>query len=33
MTLDVLYGVVTRYVFGAQASWTEELARFLLIWI
>ncbi|HOY13386.1 MAG TPA: TRAP transporter small permease [Saprospiraceae bacterium] len=33
MTLDVLYGVLTRYVFGAQASWTEELARFLLIWI
>ncbi len=33
MTLDVLWGVLTRYVVGSQASWTEELARFLLIWI
>lgn len=33
MTLDVLWGVFTRYVIGSQASWTEELARFLLIWI
>ena len=33
MTLDVLWGVTTRYVLGSQASWTEELARFLLIWI
>ncbi len=33
MTLDVLWGVFTRYVAGSQASWTEELARFLLIWI
>ncbi len=33
MTLDVLWGVFTRYVVGAQASWSEELARFLLIWI
>ncbi len=33
MTVDVLWGVFTRYVMGAQASWSEELARFLLIWI
>lgn len=33
MTLDVLWGVFTRYVMGAQSPWTEELARFLLIWI
>ncbi len=31
--LDVLWGVFTRYALGGQASWTEELARFLLIWI
>ena len=29
MTLDVLWGVITRYLLGGQASWTEELARFL----
>ncbi len=33
MTLDVLWGVFTRYALGQQASWSEELARFLLIWI
>jgi len=33
MVLDVLWGVFTRYVMGAQSQWTEELARFLLIWI
>lgn len=33
LTLDVLWGVITRYVFGNQAKWTEELARFLLIWV
>ena len=33
MLLDVLWGVFTRYALGNQASWTEELARFLLIWI
>jgi TRAP-type C4-dicarboxylate transport system permease small subunit len=33
MTVDVLWGVITRYALGAQASWSEELARFLLIWI
>lgn len=33
MTLDVLWGVFTRYALGNQASWSEELARFLLIWI
>ncbi|MEZ5045058.1 MAG: TRAP transporter small permease [Saprospiraceae bacterium] len=33
MTIDVLWGVFTRYLMGAQSPWTEELARFLLIWI
>jgi TRAP-type C4-dicarboxylate transport system permease small subunit len=33
MTMDVLWGIFTRYVLGAQSSFTEELARFLLIWI
>lgn len=33
MTIDVLIGVTTRYVVGSQVSWSEELARFLLIWI
>ncbi|MBR9919384.1 MAG: TRAP transporter small permease [Bacteroidetes bacterium] len=33
MTADVLWGVFTRYALESQASWSEELARFLLIWI
>ncbi len=33
LVLDVIWGVLTRYVGGEQASWTEELARFLLIWV
>lgn len=28
----ILWGVLTRYI-GNQAGWTEELARYLLIWI
>lgn len=33
LVCDVLWGVVTRYVVGEQSRWTEELARFLLIWV
>ncbi|MEO0793878.1 MAG: TRAP transporter small permease [Verrucomicrobiota bacterium] len=33
LVLDVVWGVFTRYVLGEQAKWTEELARFLLIWV
>ena len=33
LVADVVWGVLTRYVGGEQASWTEELARFLLIWV
>jgi len=29
----VLWQVISRYVFASPSSWTEELARFLLIWI
>ena len=32
LVLDVLLGVVTRFVIGNQVTWTEELARLLLIW-
>lgn len=33
LVLDVLWGVFTRKIMGDQAQWSEELARFLLIWI
>lgn len=33
ITIDVLWGVFTRYILGHQVSWSGELARFLLIWI
>ncbi|HIG31705.1 MAG TPA: TRAP transporter small permease [Verrucomicrobiales bacterium] len=33
LTLDVLWGVFSRYALGAQSRWTEELAIYLLIWI
>lgn len=33
MTLDVLWGVFSRFVLGSQTRWTEELAIYLLIWI
>jgi TRAP-type C4-dicarboxylate transport system permease small subunit len=33
LVLDVVWGVFTRYAMGQQASWTEELARFLLVWV
>lgn len=29
----VLWQVISRYIFSSPSSWTEELARFLLIWI
>lgn len=31
--LNVLWQVLTRFAFHHPSSWTEELARFLLIWI
>lgn len=33
MTLDVLWQVFTRYLLGRPSSVTEELARYLLIWV
>ena len=33
MVIDVLWGVFTRYVMAEQSSWTDELARFLMIWV
>jgi TRAP-type C4-dicarboxylate transport system permease small subunit len=33
LVLDVLWGVFTRYTMDKQAEWSEELARFLLIWV
>lgn len=33
MVLDVTWQIITRYATASPSSWTEELARFLLIWI
>ncbi len=33
LSCDVLWGVFSRYVLGAQSRWTEELAIYLLVWI
>lgn len=33
MFVCLIYGFFTRYVIGFQAIWTEEIARFCLIWV
>lgn len=33
LVIDVLYGVFTRQVLNDQPAWTQELARFLLVWL
>lgn len=33
LVIDVVWGVGSRYLFGAQASWSEELARLLMVWL
>jgi TRAP-type C4-dicarboxylate transport system permease small subunit len=33
LVVDVVWGVFTRYVIRHPSSWTEELARMLLIWV
>ena len=33
LVLSVSWQVMSRYVFAAPSSWTEEVARFLMIWV
>ena len=33
MVVDVIWQVASRYLFSKPSSFTEELARFLLIWL
>lgn len=33
MVSSVSWQVISRYIFSSPSSWTEEVARFLLIWI
>jgi len=33
LVVDVIWGVGTRYILGNQASWSEELARLLMVWL
>ena len=33
LVINVLWGVLTRYLFGDQARWSEELARLLMVWL
>jgi len=33
LTFVVLWGVFSRYALGAQGTWTDELARYLLVWV
>ncbi|WP_298537435.1 TRAP transporter small permease [uncultured Algibacter sp.] len=33
LVLDVLFQVLSRYVLGTSFTWTEEFARFALIWM
>lgn len=33
MLFSVLWGVCSRYLLADQSSWTDELARFMLIWV
>ena len=33
LVVDVLLGVASRYLWGAQIKWTEELATVTLIWV
>ncbi|TWU27577.1 TRAP transporter small permease [Bythopirellula polymerisocia] len=33
LVLDVLWGIVSRYLLGSQSPWTDELATTLMIWV
>ena len=33
LTIDVLWGVFSRYILGAQTRWTDELATTLMVWV
>lgn len=33
MVIEATWQVVTRYVFNAPSSWTDEILRFQLIWL
>lgn len=33
MLFSVLWGVCSRYLLADQSSWTDELARYMLIWV
>ena len=33
LVLDVLWGVISRFVLAAPSRWTDELATALLIWV
>ena len=33
LVLDVLWQVFTRFILGDPSSWTEEMARYLMIWV
>jgi TRAP-type C4-dicarboxylate transport system permease small subunit len=33
LAVDVIWGVGSRYLFNHQASWSEELARLLMVWL
>lgn len=33
LVLDVLWGVISRFVLSEPSRWTEELATFLLTWV
>jgi len=33
LLVDVIWGVGSRYILGDQASWSEELARLMMVWL